>query len=130
MRDMKEERRLAHRWNVFTDVAYETSDSRQKQALASDISNKGIKLFLCDDCDINKEVSLKIDLKHFGDAVAKAQACWKKTHPNGFYIGLKFTQVTEFERVKIFEYVKHYHPDQVKKTWFNAQISTDRKLAD
>ena len=112
------ERRTIKRWDVNIRVVFEDLRQQPRQALAGNISNKGIKLFLGREVDIGGEPDLIINLAQLGYVFVKAKACWKEIKPNGIYAGFQFTQAKESERTKIFEYITRYHREQVKRAWF------------
>ena len=117
---MENERRSTKRWDVSLKVVFEDSDQQQRQALASNISNKGIRLFSCADIGINDSMDLTVNLEPLGYIFVKAEACWKEANPNGTYVGFRFTQAKESERAKIFEYITRYHREQIKRAWYRG----------
>jgi len=121
-----QEKREFVRWRIGNPAWFKLLDEPQeeKKAALRDISFAGAQLFLSENLRLNDKLDMCLDIPDEQNSVhCQAKVVWQKSASEEtafwpFICGLRFTELLDEDRDRIFQYVRKAAPESVWERWW------------
>ena len=127
MRMHMQENRKFVRWNIKNPMRFKVAGGQEegdeKMALLKDISFAGAQFSVSESLRLNDKVDMVMEIPDEGNPInCQGKIIWQKAAEEGgsphFVCGLRFTQLKDHDKEKIFQFISHASSKDLWNKWW------------